>query len=268
MKNAVAYVSCICLVIVLLAGRSTGQPPAPIVGEFPSLLKMEPAKEAPSDDDLKKLLKARYNEALADVRGLLHFVELGRSSIEEVCARAERLVEVGLDMTENLFERAELLTKYLQTTRAIEEIARTKVEAGAASAVTHHRAKFHRLDAEVRLARAKRATAGIQPGRLDETKMHVDAKLLRIEVTRPLETVNASIRRLVQVNKTRPFAGGEASRLKHEFETVSVVNVTPGMFLLEWAGGDGLGGDIAASAVIDAATGKIRRIDFSGVERL
>jgi hypothetical protein len=87
-----------------------------------------------------------------------------------------------------------------------------------------------------------------------------------IEIHRPLPTVNSSIGRLFKENKSKPFAGRVVTDFAPEFATVTTIHAYPSQFIVEWSGSDRIGNDAAASAVVDAKTGKIKRIDFMGAD--
>jgi hypothetical protein len=145
-----------CCVLALLAGRSTAQPPHLPDEGLPAMLRAPPLADAPGDSELRRLLKARYNEGAAETRALLSIWELGRGALEEVCARGERLADAGLDLAERPADRVLVMSQYLELTRFVEKLVQQKIDAGIAASTHLHRARFHRLDAEIKLLLARR----------------------------------------------------------------------------------------------------------------
>ena len=75
--------------------NSTAQMPQPqkpgekLEGKLPALLSAKPAQAEPSDDELRKLLKARYNAALAEAKKFHEFRELASSTAVELLPNAD-----------------------------------------------------------------------------------------------------------------------------------------------------------------------------------
>jgi hypothetical protein len=154
---------------ILVVGGSPGQEAAPKKPvddpevKLPALLSAKPLVAGPRDDALRKLLKARYNEAvsearehyayekLASERGIALLRDQGR-----FYRMWERVVQAGLELCDTPAEKVALLAQYLDVTREVERQAQAEHAAGRIKAGELHRARYARLDAEVRLLRAKR----------------------------------------------------------------------------------------------------------------
>jgi hypothetical protein len=121
------------------------------------LLTAQPLPENTSDDELRKLLKARYNEDLAEMQGLFFLYQYkGFDNLDAVTGSAQRLMQAGLEVHDTPAEKVTLLTQYVDLARTFEQAAQARYEAAKAPKSEVHRARFQRLDAEIQLLRIKR----------------------------------------------------------------------------------------------------------------
>jgi hypothetical protein len=154
---------------VTLSGSSAAQPPdkesppdEPKL-KLPALLTAKPLKPEPGDDELQKLLKARYNEAVSELRAEYEKAQRAGQSgpcrvyqPDDFYGMWKRLVVAGLEARDSPKDKVALLTQYVEVTREAEKDMQAQSEAGRAGIGDLHRARYERLDAEVRLLRAKR----------------------------------------------------------------------------------------------------------------
>jgi hypothetical protein len=158
----------LCLLMVL-AGNSAAQapqtekPPDRPKVKLPALLSAKPLKDDPKDDELRKLLKARYNEALAEARDFYEFEDLANHNAIEWYPTAndryrmlQRVVQAGLDVCETPARKVALLTQFLEVTRGLEDRTQERYKFGRCRLGDVKRARYERLDAQIRLLRAKR----------------------------------------------------------------------------------------------------------------
>jgi hypothetical protein len=147
--------------LLILAGTSAAQAPQRQPGQgdtkAPAVLTGQPLKEDPGDDELHKLLKARYNEALLEVEGLTKLYQMARASYDSLAEARQRLLQAGLELCDRPADKVALLTRYVEQTRETEKLAQARHEAGRGTESAIHRARYQRLDAEIQLLRAKRA---------------------------------------------------------------------------------------------------------------
>lgn len=109
-----------------------------------------------NDDDLRKLLKARYNEAISEVQQGYEQYEAGRISFDSLFDSVERLTRSGLELYERPAEKVESLTRLLEFAKELEKVVQRKNELGASTERDLHRARFSRFDIEIQLTRMKR----------------------------------------------------------------------------------------------------------------
>jgi hypothetical protein len=139
------------------------EPPDKPKPKLPAILSAKPLKADPGDDALRKLLKARYNEVVGEVRDCYEFEAMARSGgpclryvPDQFYGMWKRLVEAGLEAYERPADKIALLTAYLEVTREAEKDMQLNYEAGKARIGDFRRARYERLDAEIRLLRATR----------------------------------------------------------------------------------------------------------------
>ncbi len=158
MKSAGVWLS--FSLFLMLAGYSVAQTPQPkpekAETKVPDLVTGQPFKEDPKDDELRKLLKARYNEALVEVEGLTRMYQMARASYDSVAEARQRLLQAGLELCEKPADKVALLTQFVESTKESEKLVRAHLEAARGTESAIHRLRYQRLDAEIQLLRAKR----------------------------------------------------------------------------------------------------------------
>jgi hypothetical protein len=145
------------LLAVCCATPAPTQDPGGPGEELPALLKEQPVQADPRDDDLRKLLKERYNEAVAEVAVRYQRLLGGVETPDSVFAGAQRLVRAGLELKEKPADQVALREKYVALAKAVEKSVEERVQAGTKSygPADLHQAKYERADAEIQLLRAK-----------------------------------------------------------------------------------------------------------------
>jgi hypothetical protein len=109
-----------------------------------------------SDDELQKLLKARYYASIEEVKSQYEVNKRGASSPENLVDAGHRRMLAGLEISETKADKISMLTQYVNLTKDLEKAIEEKVSAGVEGNVTLHWARYARLDAEIKLLRAKR----------------------------------------------------------------------------------------------------------------
>jgi hypothetical protein len=126
----------------------------PVTGMRTRLL--EVAVIAPGDDELRRLLKDRYNAIGDELCAKLANFETGRDTFTTVYEATCRLVQAGLELCEGPIERCDLLSKFLEFVRQNEARAVDRYLAGSGGMAELNQATAQRIDAEIQLLRAKR----------------------------------------------------------------------------------------------------------------
>ncbi len=117
----------------------------------------KPLKAGPKDDELRKLQIERYNEALEEARSLLELVLRGAKTPNVLSDAHKRIAQSGLEVYDKPEDRIALLTDYIASAKAMEQIFKAQFEAGRVAETDMHHATYYRIDAEIQLLKAKRA---------------------------------------------------------------------------------------------------------------
>ncbi len=170
MKSVTRFVLWLPLYVFLTAvGNSAPQTPQPQKPPdkpkviLPALLSAKSLKEDPQDDELRKLLKARYNEAVSEAKAYYEQEQLANRNAVELTRNEDyryrmlqRVVQAGLDLCDTPAEKIALLKQYLEVTKEDEKRTQARYDAHRIPIGDLNRARYERLDAEIRVLRAKR----------------------------------------------------------------------------------------------------------------
>jgi hypothetical protein len=129
--------------------------PAP---KLPALLSAKPVKDEPTDDELRKHLKARYNEVLSEGTILYGRYNTGQSGSGRLVEAAKRLVQAGLELHDKQVEKVTLLTHYVELLKDVEKATQALHDMGRVTKLDLHWIRYQRQDAQIQLLRAKRVT--------------------------------------------------------------------------------------------------------------
>jgi hypothetical protein len=138
-----------------LAGREVRAEPDP-EEKRPKILTAQPIKPGPDDDELQKLLIARYNAAVDEMQHRFQEFIAGRGTMEIFGATAKRLVDAGAELNDKPAHQVKLREQLLELMQEIERINVARHEAGQLSGADLQAARYLRIDAEIQLLRAKR----------------------------------------------------------------------------------------------------------------
>jgi hypothetical protein len=112
---------------------------------------------------MRKLLKARYNAAVGEARDYFVYERLASESgpdllgdPDHLYARRQRVVQAGLEALDKPEERVALLINYLEMTKEAERVEQERYAAARCRIGDVQRARYERLNAEIRLLRTKR----------------------------------------------------------------------------------------------------------------
>jgi hypothetical protein len=142
MKTAIRLMSCLAFSLFIL-------PPCALQAQAP------PAKQK-GDDDLRKLLKARFDEASAELNESILESRNVRFSMESLFSAEQRLLQSALELYDQPKDRVAFLSEHIKTLKAIETQMQERFKGGSGRRVDVHRARYFVLDAEIQLLRARR----------------------------------------------------------------------------------------------------------------
>ena len=109
------------------------------------------------DDELRRLLKERYNAAVGELHDRTKEFLAGRGTLEYLFDAHRRLTRAGLEVYEKPADRVALLQKNLDQAKEVEKVNQARFDAGRIASQDLHRSRYFRLDAEIELLRARRA---------------------------------------------------------------------------------------------------------------
>jgi hypothetical protein len=140
------------------------KPTKKVEAKLPGLLAGPEMEEDSADDAMRKLLKARYNALLREARDNYDFEAFAkergpslREDPDHLYGLWRRLLKSALQLSSGPGEKEAVLKKYLEMTMDAEKLARQRHEAGRWRIGDVERARYERLDAEIRLLQAQTA---------------------------------------------------------------------------------------------------------------
>jgi hypothetical protein len=151
-----------CTAPALVKRAPAGPPKGGEVKEevkLPKLLAGKPLADLPKDNELGRLLKARYNAALEESQARYQEYAAGKVSLDQLSETLRRLMDAGVEAREAAADQMALREQFVELAREVERASRERHGAGRISAAEMARARYLRLDAEVNLARARRDAA-------------------------------------------------------------------------------------------------------------
>jgi hypothetical protein len=155
-----AWLSCLIAGLIGFSVAEAGEGQAD-ERKVPAILLVKPVEEDPNDDELRKLIRARYNTAVLEVQHARQLFLGGRVTFDNVASAGQRLVQAGLEYHRSPAERGELLSQYVELTREYERAIESKVNNGVEGHQVLYQARFERLNAEIQLLRFKQTA---EPG--------------------------------------------------------------------------------------------------------
>lgn len=147
------------LVGTLLAFASNGlsaAQPQPDEGPLPAILKAKSLKPAAGDDELRKLLIARYNAAVSEMEVRYAEFLAGKTGMDVFVDVAKRLVEAGVEVSDKPAEQLRFREDFLELAVEVERIQKVRFDAARITKADLECARYLRLDAEIQVLKAKR----------------------------------------------------------------------------------------------------------------
>jgi hypothetical protein len=133
--------------------------PGPADARLAALLKLEPLKPEPGDDELQRLLKERYNAVLSAFQGYQLQYELRSADVASVCTATHDLFEAELALVSNSGDKTRILERYVEVSKNTWKAVDTKVKAGLGGGTSADEGLAHAatLEAEIKLLRFRAA---------------------------------------------------------------------------------------------------------------
>ncbi len=154
----VSLALCAAWIPLTLAGSVTAQGKAQT--KLPKLLAAKPLETGAESDDLRQLIRARYNAVLEEVRGRYQQVRDGSGNLGQLLEAYRRLLAAGVAAADSGKNRLLFLEEFVELTRDAERLAASLTRAGVQRATEAAQARYLRLDAQIQLIRARKQLTG------------------------------------------------------------------------------------------------------------
>ena len=139
-----------------LAALAAQKPDQPREIKLPAFLDAKPLKPAANDDELRKLLKERYNVALKEVTWYNDALHTGQLSHPDLEGPFRRLVKAQLELCAGPKEEVAVLKKYVEFLQDIEKLTNLTWQAGRIPDSELLQVQYLHLDAQIQLLKAQR----------------------------------------------------------------------------------------------------------------
>jgi hypothetical protein len=107
---------------------------------------------------MRALLKAQFEAADTEARGRWHEFLAGRGTLDWLLGSSQRLVEAERALGDTKADHLVALENHVKRMRAVEETEVARFQAGRISIQELAESRFHRLQAEIQLERAREDT--------------------------------------------------------------------------------------------------------------
>jgi len=148
----------VLLFATLLEPVRSQQPPQD-QEKLPSIFPAKPREPAAGDDELRKLLIARYNSAVNELKMRFQRYEFGQSSLDFMLETARRVADSELELSDKPADQILVCQKLFQFAKDVEKLTESQFRTGIAGTGNVEFARYWRLDAEIKLLKAKRKVA-------------------------------------------------------------------------------------------------------------
>jgi hypothetical protein len=125
--------------------------------KLPGFLEGKPKTLEKGDDEVRKLLKERYNAALSEVQARYEQYLAGKYTLDALYDAGGRLLKSELELCTKPAERVAVRQKYLEMTKDAEKVAAARFDAGRIDLAEMEFTRYQRLDAEIQLLKEKKA---------------------------------------------------------------------------------------------------------------
>jgi hypothetical protein len=111
------------------------------------------------DDELRTLMKERYEASAGEMAARMEVYRAGRESLPDTCDAIQRFSAAGIEVARTPAYRVKVCERAFDEAKAIEDSVKTKLESNAESTQAMKLATYTRLDMQIKLHKARRAEA-------------------------------------------------------------------------------------------------------------
>ena len=117
-----------------------------------------PDERAP-DDDLRQLMRERYEAAAKEMNARIEIFPTGRIALSDACDSIQRFSKAGVEVARTPAYRLKVCERAFESAKKIEDAVKAKLEASAETVESMSLATYTRLDMEIKLHHARQAHA-------------------------------------------------------------------------------------------------------------
>ncbi len=143
----------------IVSAASQKQPP--VSGTLDRVLERKPRGYASGDDELRRLLKDRYNSALGEFKSRHALWQGGKSEFHQVLSAGRRLCEAEMELESDPKARSAIIQTHVDIAKSFENTQNRRREHGIVPPADVELARYWRVDLEIRLIRLRKQ-AGMQ----------------------------------------------------------------------------------------------------------
>jgi hypothetical protein len=151
MRLSIFTIAGLALVVVASLGTANEPDKAPVPAGQTETIEIKVTPIPARDDELRKLLKSRYEAASAEMEATTALYSGGRVSLQDTCDAIRRFSTASVEMAETPIERAKQCQRAFESAKAVEDLTKRKFEQGVEPVQASALATFTRLDMEIKL---------------------------------------------------------------------------------------------------------------------
>jgi hypothetical protein len=147
------------LVLFTVVSLGSGSAPdkAPMPPDKPEGIEVKATPIPERDEELRRLLKGRYEAAAGEMAARTALFNGGRESLSDTCDAIRRFSTAGMEMAETQADRLKICEQALESAKAIEDAVKRKFESDLEPVQAMKLATYTRLDMEIKLHLARKA---------------------------------------------------------------------------------------------------------------
>ena len=111
------------------------------------------------DEELRTLMKERYEAAWVEMEARIPLYAAGRVALDDTCDAIRRFSTAGLAVARTPAYRVQVCERAFENARAVEDTVKLKFDSGVEPVQAMKLATYTRLDMEIKLHKARQAEA-------------------------------------------------------------------------------------------------------------
>jgi len=194
---------------------------------LPAMLTAKPLEPAPGDDELRKLLKERYNSALRALKGLYERLLIDSSMpspMISIVSAGRTLLDAKLAISQGR-DPIRVYEDYVELTKYFEALARSILQskAGQMSPADFEAAHEARIDADIKLLQARRRSqADADRSQASIQSLETNVRIAKAEMEAAHATVDQNKAVIQRAEAYLEFRRVELGRIKKLFEQKAI----------------------------------------------